>query len=188
MSKIQYNSKLILKSSICSGLAGCLKNCFTNEAFKLFACNIKIALTHLEPFARKTKCSQFVKNEKYFSSYEWQNNLQQCSLQRSKGKVNRLKSDLRSFIYLSLSISLYVYCPSITFFSLLPSFLYYKLRVRDAGLRIESSTIRISSRPNLIIDFGPIQIPMTRLCHRSQFGYNFDLFLIKFDCFWSLFV
>ena len=48
-------------------------------------------------------------------------------------------------------------------------------------LQIESSTIQISSRPNLIVDYDPILIPTTILYPRSQLGYKCDLFLIKIN-------
>ena len=55
----------------------------------------------------------------------------------------------------------------------------YRVSLGDAGLRIESSTIGISSRPNLIVDYNLIPIPTTILCQRLRFQYKFDLFLIK---------
>ena len=57
------------------------------------------------------------------------------------------------------------------------------LSLGDAGLRIESLTIRIPSRPNLIVDFHPIWNPTTKLYHRSRFWSNFDLFSITIDYF-----
>ena len=39
----------------------------------------------------------------------------------------------------------------------------------NEGSRIESSTIRISGRLYLIVDFSPMRIPMTKLYRRSQF-------------------
>ena len=52
-----------------------------------------------------------------------------------------------------------------------------------AGLRIESSRIRIPSHPNLIIDNDKNPISRQRLSQRSGFQCNFDLFLIKVDRF-----
>ena len=51
------------------------------------------------------------------------------------------------------------------------------VRVGDAGLWTELSTIRVPSRPNSIVDLVLIQIPITRLYRWSQFRYNF---------FWSI--
>ena len=50
----------------------------------------------------------------------------------------------------------------------------------DSDQRIKLSKIRISSRPNLIVDYDPIQIPMTRSYQGSSFQSNFDLFFISF--------
>ena len=61
------------------------------------------------------------------------------------------------------------------------------LSLEDAGLQIESSKIRIPSRPNSIVDFGPIGNPTTKLYRQLQFQSNFDLFSIKIDHFWSIF-
>ena len=52
-----------------------------------------------------------------------------------------------------------------------------------AGLHIESSTIRIPSRPNSIVDNNMNWIPSWRLSRWSRFWYNFDIILIKIDQF-----
>ena len=52
-------------------------------------------------------------------------------------------------------------------------------------MQIEFLTIRISSRPILIVHFGPIQNSTTNLSRRSQFRYKFDYNSIKVDRFWS---
>ena len=49
----------------------------------------------------------------------------------------------------------------------------------DYGFRIESSTIEILIRPDLIIDYDTNPIPSQRSSLRSQFRCYFDLFLIK---------
>ena len=64
---------------------------------------------------------------------------------------------------------------------------YLMVSLGDVGLQIESSTISIPSSQNLIIDFGPIRNPTTKLYHRSRFRSNFDFFSIKIDHFRSIF-
>ena len=41
--------------------------------------------------------------------------------------------------------------------------------------------IQIPSRPNLKVDFGPIQNPTTKLYRINLFSIKIDLFLIKID-------
>ena len=55
------------------------------------------------------------------------------------------------------------------------------------GFQIELSTIRIPSRPNLIVDIGPIRNLAKNLYRRLRYRSIFDLFLIKFNYFWSIF-
>ena len=52
-------------------------------------------------------------------------------------------------------------------------------KLRRAGLRIEILTICILSRPNLIVNFGPIWKPTTISNFQLWFWSSFDLFLIK---------
>ena len=58
------------------------------------------------------------------------------------------------------------------------SFHLLVLSLGDVGLQIESSKIRISSRPNLIIKKDLIPIPTTILYCWSRFWYKFILFCI----------
>ena len=48
----------------------------------------------------------------------------------------------------------------------------------------QSSTIWIPNRPNSIVNYDTNPIPSQWLSQQSQWGCNFDLFLIKVDWFW----
>ena len=63
--------------------------------------------------------------------------------------------------------------------------MFVSLKILRNQLRsgIESLTIRIPSRPNLIVNYDRNPIPGTILSQPSQSQYKIDLFLIKVDLF-----